>query len=170
MSKSLSRPESFPVEFTFCIALPASYHIFYRFQSNLALVMFSTRHCESPDLGLNINSPLFRNFIWDLALTKLYSNCLLSTLNARASLQDLSGYSPSGARHAVSSDRNRRLVCRYFSHTFLLAWFAILIGKHDRGTSRTSPAFSNFRTASLNFYVAHSGLLDVRAQYAQILR
>ena len=28
-----------------------------------------------------------RNFIWDLALSKLYSNCLLSTLNARASLQ-----------------------------------------------------------------------------------
>lgn len=28
------------------------------------------------------------NFIWDLALSKLYANCLLSTLNARASLND----------------------------------------------------------------------------------
>lgn len=29
------------------------------------------------------------NLIWDLTLTKLYSNCLLSTLNARASWNDL---------------------------------------------------------------------------------
>ncbi|KAG6860540.1 hypothetical protein C0995_010002 [Termitomyces sp. Mi166 len=28
------------------------------------------------------------NFLWDLALSKLYSNCLLSTLNARASLNE----------------------------------------------------------------------------------
>ncbi|KIM37992.1 hypothetical protein M413DRAFT_448037 [Hebeloma cylindrosporum] len=48
------------------------------------------------------------NFIWDLALTKLYSNCLLSTLNARASLQELTGHGLS-ARNAVSSDRNRRM-------------------------------------------------------------
>ncbi|PPR03729.1 hypothetical protein CVT24_007377 [Panaeolus cyanescens] len=31
------------------------------------------------------------NFIWDFALSKLYSNCLLSTLNARAELQELTG-------------------------------------------------------------------------------
>ncbi|KAF8735584.1 hypothetical protein AX14_001835 [Amanita brunnescens Koide BX004] len=31
------------------------------------------------------------NFLWDLALSKLYSNCLLSTLNARASLSMQSG-------------------------------------------------------------------------------
>ncbi|CAK5266586.1 unnamed protein product [Mycena citricolor] len=30
------------------------------------------------------------NFIWDLALSKLYSNCLLSTLNARAKLNSAS--------------------------------------------------------------------------------
>lgn len=36
------------------------------------------------------NSSL-RNFIWDLALTKLYSNCLLSTLNTRAELKESSG-------------------------------------------------------------------------------
>ena len=29
------------------------------------------------------------NFLWDLALSKLYANCLLSTLNARSQLQDL---------------------------------------------------------------------------------
>lgn len=31
------------------------------------------------------------NFVWDLALTKLYSNCLLSTLNTRAELKESSG-------------------------------------------------------------------------------
>ncbi|KAJ7579913.1 hypothetical protein C8J56DRAFT_1089505 [Mycena floridula] len=31
------------------------------------------------------------NFIWDLALSKIYSNCLMSTLNARATLQNSSG-------------------------------------------------------------------------------
>lgn len=31
-----------------------------------------------------------RNFIWDLALTKVYANCLMSTLNARAALKELS--------------------------------------------------------------------------------
>jgi hypothetical protein len=30
------------------------------------------------------------NFIWDLALTKLYANCLMSTLNARAALKEMS--------------------------------------------------------------------------------
>ncbi|KIJ93756.1 hypothetical protein K443DRAFT_12623 [Laccaria amethystina LaAM-08-1] len=41
-----------------------------------------------------------RNFIWDLALTKLYSNCLLSTLNARAELKESSGtYSNHRPRH-----------------------------------------------------------------------
>lgn len=38
----------------------------------------------------------FRNFLWDLALSKLYSNCLLSTLNARASLNNMSS---SNSRH-----------------------------------------------------------------------
>ncbi|KAF8914426.1 hypothetical protein CPB84DRAFT_1759235 [Gymnopilus junonius] len=47
------------------------------------------------------------NFLWDLSLSKLYSNCLLSTLNARESLQDLTGYQ-SQQRHIVSSGGNRR--------------------------------------------------------------
>ncbi|KAJ7778829.1 hypothetical protein DFH07DRAFT_950842 [Mycena maculata] len=36
------------------------------------------------------------NFIWDLALSKLYTNCLMSTLNARASLSDVSSGGVSG--------------------------------------------------------------------------
>ncbi|KAJ6562261.1 hypothetical protein B0H19DRAFT_1143989 [Mycena capillaripes] len=37
------------------------------------------------------------NFVWDLALSKLYSNALLSTLNARAHLDAISTSRPSGA-------------------------------------------------------------------------
>jgi len=44
------------------------------------------------------------NFIWDLALSKLYSNCLLSTLNARVSLNELT-HGSSG--HRVSSNHRR---------------------------------------------------------------
>lgn len=44
-----------------------------------------------------------RNFIWDLALSKLYSNCLLSTLNARSSTSDNSGYHASQQRQVASS-------------------------------------------------------------------
>ncbi|KDR84327.1 hypothetical protein GALMADRAFT_111602 [Galerina marginata CBS 339.88] len=47
------------------------------------------------------------NFLWDLALSKLYANCLLSTLNARESLQDLSGFH-SQQRNVASSGGNRR--------------------------------------------------------------
>ncbi|KAJ7080165.1 hypothetical protein B0H15DRAFT_857129 [Mycena belliarum] len=36
------------------------------------------------------------NFVWDLALSKLYSNALLSTLNARAHLNAISAPRPSG--------------------------------------------------------------------------
>jgi hypothetical protein len=36
---------------------------------------------------------LHRNFLWDLALSKLYTNSLLSTLNARAGWNNLSGQS-----------------------------------------------------------------------------
>ncbi|KAF9479862.1 hypothetical protein BDN70DRAFT_878286 [Pholiota conissans] len=35
------------------------------------------------------------NFVWDLALSKVYANCLLSTLNSRLSTQYTSGYSVS---------------------------------------------------------------------------
>ncbi|KAF5337614.1 hypothetical protein D9758_014927 [Tetrapyrgos nigripes] len=42
------------------------------------------------------------NFLWDLALSKLYCNCLLSTLNARASLN----HQPSGN---LSSGQNRNV-------------------------------------------------------------
>ncbi|KAF9445151.1 hypothetical protein P691DRAFT_710809 [Macrolepiota fuliginosa MF-IS2] len=51
------------------------------------------------------------NFIWDLALTKLYANCLLSTLNARAGLKEITSQSGqrqvstfgTGTRRHVSS-------------------------------------------------------------------
>ena len=42
-------------------------------------------------LGIFGANAALRNFIWDLALTKLYSNCLLSTLNARTELKESSG-------------------------------------------------------------------------------
>lgn len=42
-------------------------------------------------LGIFGANTALRNFIWDLALTKLYSNCLLSTLNARTELKESSG-------------------------------------------------------------------------------
>lgn len=42
------------------------------------------------------------NFIWDLALTKLYANCLLSTLNARAGLKEMTSHQ-SGQRHQIST-------------------------------------------------------------------
>ncbi|KAJ3507118.1 hypothetical protein NLJ89_g6485 [Agrocybe chaxingu] len=47
------------------------------------------------------------NFLWDLALSKLYANCLLSTLNARSGLQELTGYH-SQQRNVVSSGAIRR--------------------------------------------------------------
>ncbi|KAF4588806.1 hypothetical protein EYR40_010361 [Pleurotus pulmonarius] len=50
------------------------------------------------------------NFIWDLALSKLYSNCLLSTLNARASLLNIpsSGSSNGNMNRNISSGGPRR--------------------------------------------------------------
>ncbi|KAJ7301124.1 hypothetical protein DFH08DRAFT_979062 [Mycena albidolilacea] len=37
---------------------------------------------------LNLRGPLARNFVWDLSLSKLYTNCLMSTLNARQRLNN----------------------------------------------------------------------------------
>ncbi|KAF8960453.1 hypothetical protein BDZ97DRAFT_1665838 [Flammula alnicola] len=48
------------------------------------------------------------NFLWDLSLSKLYANCLLSTLNARLSLQEHSGYHNSHQRQAISSSGGPR--------------------------------------------------------------
>ncbi|KXN86822.1 hypothetical protein AN958_09558 [Leucoagaricus sp. SymC.cos] len=47
------------------------------------------------------------NFIWDLALTKLYTNCLLSTLNARASLKEMTS-AQSGQRQISTGGGNSR--------------------------------------------------------------
>jgi len=48
------------------------------------------------------------NFIWDLALSKLYTNCLMSTLNARASLNEKAAGSSHGPR--ISSANQRRQI------------------------------------------------------------
>ncbi|KAF4619716.1 hypothetical protein D9613_004814 [Agrocybe pediades] len=50
------------------------------------------------------------NFLWDLALSKLYSNCLLSTLNSRTDLQVFVGYQSQqrNGNGAPSSSANRR--------------------------------------------------------------
>jgi len=45
------------------------------------------------------------NFIWDIALTKIYANCLMSSLNARSSMNDTSSSSP---RYLSSSTLVRR--------------------------------------------------------------
>ncbi|KAJ7196391.1 hypothetical protein GGX14DRAFT_574964 [Mycena pura] len=45
------------------------------------------------------------NFVWDLALSKLYSNCLLSTLNARQTLNSASHASTFQQRRSVLSPR-----------------------------------------------------------------
>ncbi|KIJ91769.1 hypothetical protein K443DRAFT_126157 [Laccaria amethystina LaAM-08-1] len=50
-----------------------------------------------------------KNFIWDLALTKLYANCLLSTLNARAKLNGTSGNYSSQRNAQLSSSGDRRM-------------------------------------------------------------
>jgi len=42
------------------------------------------------------------NFVWDLALSKLYSNCLMSTLNARQKLNS--------ASHASTFQQQRNVV------------------------------------------------------------
>ncbi|KAJ7473493.1 hypothetical protein FB451DRAFT_292990 [Mycena latifolia] len=46
------------------------------------------------------------NFVWDLGLSKLYSNALLSTLNARAHLNSISTSRPSGNGHVPHTAHN----------------------------------------------------------------
>ncbi|RDB17466.1 hypothetical protein Hypma_001629 [Hypsizygus marmoreus] len=47
------------------------------------------------------------NFLWDLALTKLYTNCLLSTLNARAALNEKVGGSSSHGNRISTAGRRQ---------------------------------------------------------------
>ncbi|GLB38883.1 hypothetical protein LshimejAT787_0600450 [Lyophyllum shimeji] len=53
------------------------------------------------------------NFLWDLALSKLYTNCLMSTLNARASLNEKAHSSSHGQR--ISTMNPRRQIETYES-------------------------------------------------------
>lgn len=48
------------------------------------------------------------NFIWDLSLAKLYTNCLMSTLNARATLNDTTQM-PSVRRNLTQESSGRRM-------------------------------------------------------------
>ncbi|KAJ7772791.1 hypothetical protein B0H14DRAFT_3508898 [Mycena olivaceomarginata] len=51
-------------------------------------------------LKLDLRGPLARNFVWDLSLSKLYTNCLMSTLNTRQRLSsNTSQQSSSGFQH-----------------------------------------------------------------------
>ncbi|RDB17462.1 hypothetical protein Hypma_001621 [Hypsizygus marmoreus] len=45
------------------------------------------------------------NFVWDLALSKLYTNCLMATLNARAALNEKVGTSSHGNRISAAARR-----------------------------------------------------------------
>ncbi|KAH9485872.1 hypothetical protein JR316_0002787 [Psilocybe cubensis] len=58
------------------------------------------------------------NFLWDLSLSKLYTNCLLSTLNAREELQELAG---SHRRNVVSTSAGRRQETQLDSPAHILA-------------------------------------------------
>ncbi|KAH0586582.1 hypothetical protein H2248_007807 [Termitomyces sp. 'cryptogamus'] len=68
------------------------------------------------------------NFLWDLALSKLYTNCLLSALNARATLKENSAGSLRVAR--ISTGNTRRPLDMFLkADTF--------DGPHDDFTSST---------------------------------
>ncbi|KAF5383041.1 hypothetical protein D9615_004797 [Tricholomella constricta] len=56
------------------------------------------------------------NFLWDLALSKLYSNCLLSTLNARASLNRKVTGSSDRPRISTANNQQRQLDAFESSH------------------------------------------------------
>lgn len=74
-------------------------------------------------MGLWMNFLFSRNFIWDLALTKLYANCLLSTLNARADIKESTSHQ-SGQCHQISTTggASRRAVRFCRSHPPSPSW------------------------------------------------
>ncbi|KAJ7583578.1 hypothetical protein C8J56DRAFT_1167453 [Mycena floridula] len=59
---------------------------------------------ENPDSVVYVCQLIsHRNFIFDMALSKSYTNCLMSTLNSRASLNNMSG-GVSGQRNVIIAD------------------------------------------------------------------
>ena len=63
-----------------------------------------------------------RNFIWDLALTKLYANCLLSTLNARTGIKESASHQSNQCHQiSVTSGTSRLAVC--FWSWYSLSWY-----------------------------------------------
>ncbi|PPQ89802.1 hypothetical protein CVT25_007407 [Psilocybe cyanescens] len=67
----------------------------------------ATDDAVSKIIRMTVQTGMLTNFLWDLSLTKLYANCLLSSLNARAELQELAAYQ-SQHRQPSSSGGNRR--------------------------------------------------------------
>jgi hypothetical protein len=69
-------------------------------------------HGESSNFMSSYHRLIFgtRNFIWDLALTKIYANCLMSTLNARAALKEASGDYVKPSHFSTMFRSNKRLV------------------------------------------------------------
>jgi len=67
---------------------------------------------------------LHRNFLWDLALSKLYTNSLLSTLNARAGWNNLAGQGSTNLLFTEASGdaprARKQARFRCFSHLLIL--------------------------------------------------
>ncbi|EDR08944.1 uncharacterized protein LACBIDRAFT_296562 [Laccaria bicolor S238N-H82] len=86
------------------------------------LSRYSTLPCTRliPVISQNFycTDSLPRNFIWDLALTKLYANCLLSTLNARAKLNETSGKYSNQNNVQLSSGDRRFVSVNSYDHVF----------------------------------------------------
>ncbi|KAF8808497.1 hypothetical protein BYT27DRAFT_7189007 [Phlegmacium glaucopus] len=67
-----------------------------------------TAFCAIADVIFFLSLPhTALNFVWDIALAKLYANCLMSTLNARSGLHDLISHKASAQRY-VSSVAHRQ--------------------------------------------------------------
>jgi len=67
-----------------------------------------TAFCAIADVVLFMTLPhTALNFVWDISLVKIYANCLMSSLNARTGLQDLTSNGTSAQRYLSSVHRQR---------------------------------------------------------------
>ncbi|KAJ3892911.1 hypothetical protein GG344DRAFT_75477 [Lentinula edodes] len=81
-----------------------------------SLWLYRIRHCDYLDSFWKsvINLTIYSNFLWDLSLSKLYTNCLLSNLNARSRILSSSQNSQSGAfRNAMDPTSPRGDIIRH---------------------------------------------------------
>lgn len=79
---------------------------------SLAIINHAAHSIVSLSLSLQIEflkmTVIHRNFVWDLALVKIYANCLMSSLNARSGLADtVASYGNSAPKYVSSSDNHR---------------------------------------------------------------